>query len=109
MGLWYPIDVSRIIPCTDVAVVGQDEPLRSPRDMLVHLGPDAVERVSQLLWNQANPNVALKAAEMILDRVVPKETKHTEDRHIRVTLEKGEEREARKVLLEADIIDVEPL
>jgi hypothetical protein len=97
--------VSRTIPSTELGPV-VPVPF-DVRDRLRQLGPAAVDRVEQLMWNQRNPNVALKAAEMVLDRVVPKETKHTESRMIRVVLEKSEEVAAKKVLEEADVIDIE--
>lgn len=70
-------------------------------------GPRNLDRIFALRDQDENLSVAKGAAELLLERQLPRITRHQEDRHIHVHLSREELAEGRRVLKEAASIPIE--
>ena len=70
-------------------------------------GPRNLERIFELRDQDENLSVAKGAAELLLERQLPRITRHQEDRHVHIHLSREELAEGQRVLKEAAAIPIE--
>lgn len=68
-------------------------------------GPRNVERIFELRNQDDNLSVAKGAAELLLERQLPRTTRHQEERHVHIHLSREDMAEGQRVLAEAATIE----